>query len=558
MTAATVKAWSKSRTKEYTGPRKSPWDEQPRLPPAEPAQAESPIILPYDLFSKPLLPELKHDHLPRALRDYVFDQSEIIGSDPGILAIASLVTVSGAAHDGIKLQARRHDIGWKESARLWGAWIADPSSKKSPAASRGFAPARDIDYRLGKAAEGEREKYRIDKAIHKECENKFIKAKAKALMDRGAAGSAPPAPIEPPNRRLVADDTTIEALGLLARDNPRGLVMLHDELTGWFGAMDAYRSGGTGGKDRAAWLESFNGGSKRIDRIGRESILIPNWSISIMGGVQPSAMRALAAKLPEDGLLQRFMVVMAQERDDNGVDRLGDLAAEKRYAAMLETLMEGVPTPRDAPLRMSEDAIAVRETMETELKGVRRMSTLSPRVKAHLGKWDGLFVRLCLTYHLADAADRRIPPPPLVTGKTAHAVADFMREYLVGHMISFYTDLLDDGSHLEHARWIAGHILANELYVIENRTLTQNYARWRGLPDWTRAATMHALEDAGWLYPVVGENVGKRITRWEVNAHVFEIFHAQAAAERLRRTDQRDATMRMALARAIAKTSSRS
>ena len=43
--------------------------------------------------------------------------------------------------------------------------------------------------------------------------------------------------------------------------SPDGVLLHQDELSGWFGSMDKYSGRGGAAKDRAFWLESYNGGS---------------------------------------------------------------------------------------------------------------------------------------------------------------------------------------------------------------------------------------------------------------------------------------------------------
>lgn len=564
-TPAGFKAWSKPRTKVYKGPKESPWEEVARPSTernprdgrnrgsayAEAAPNGLAYAEPLDLFARPLLPKLKSEHLPRALRDYVFDQSELIGSDPGILAISALVSVAGASHDAWRVRMKKHDDGgFSERPCLWGAWIAGPGARKSPASSRATSVLRKIDHAWSETYVAALREFAIEQKVHKECESKYIKARAKAVMDRGAFSSPVEPPKAPQDRRLLADDATIESLALLLQENPRGIVMPFDELSGWFGSMDAYKSGGVTSLDRSRWLESYEGGPRRIDRVSRKGdpIMVPNWSLCVMGGIQPDSMRSIAAKLPEDGLLQRFMLTMAVDAVEDQ-DRPYNSAAKARYTSMITRLAnDAAPTTH---VILSDEARQEFLWLSREASAIARAAMISPRMKSHLGKIDGLFGRLCITYHLAESADRGIAPPPQVSGKTASTVADFMREYLAGHMRAFYDDLLADSRHRAHAVWIAGHILAHQLDSIENRRLLMNYRGWDALPDWTKDSALRMLVDAGWLYEIHGENPGRRVSRWEVNPAVHSRFAQYATREAERRRAETDEIRRTAFGRAL-------
>ena len=78
-----------------------------------------------------------------------------------------------------------------------------------------------------------------------------------------------------------------------------------EELAGFFGSFDRYAS--SKGKDRPFWLEAFDGGRKRIDRVKHPiPIIISYLSIAISGGLQPDLLYQVL-KGPADGLVARFL-----------------------------------------------------------------------------------------------------------------------------------------------------------------------------------------------------------------------------------------------------------
>lgn len=516
--------------------------EPPRLdtsvdPAPEPAREPRDRPAPADFFRRQVLPPLRPDHLPPGISDFVFDQSAIVGSDPGILAISALVTLAACIHDEIKIQPRRLDPSWTESARLWGAFVGDPSVKKTPAVKRAISHAKKLDAQLHEESSADLATYLLAEKVHKKVEAEYVKARS-APSGYVPDDAAPRPPAKPPVRRLVVEDTTVEALGVILADNPRGVLVLHDELSGWFGAMDAYRQGGNSGKDRAHWLEAYNGGPKRIDRLSRTPLLVPNWSVCVLGGIQPSAIRKIAAGMAEDGLMQRFMIVMASEQDGLGEDRVPDLDALQRYRDIMDHLFNTAPS--GTPVRLSPECIAIREDLESEMKQLRSFQLLPARFRAALGKWDGLFPRLVLLYHcIAAAQARRHPSEMPVSPDTCRRVRSFMREYLFGHALAFYADVLEDSDRMEHVKWIAGHILARELYELTSRDLQRAYPKWRSLPRWTQEEALRVLEDGGWLTPDA-KNLGKRTTRWTVTAEVHVRFAKLAEQESERRAALRE------------------
>ncbi len=69
----------------------------------------------------------------------------------------------------------------------------------------------------------------------------------------------------------IVNDVSVEKLGELLKENPRGLLMVRDELAGFLANLERkeYQS------DRAFYLTAFNGDDQfTYDRIERGTILI--------------------------------------------------------------------------------------------------------------------------------------------------------------------------------------------------------------------------------------------------------------------------------------------
>ena len=77
-------------------------------------------------------PVLTPDMLPDKIRDFVYDQSELLGCDPGAMAVTALAVCSSLISDAITIQPRRFDTTYRESARLWLMLIGLISNKKTP------------------------------------------------------------------------------------------------------------------------------------------------------------------------------------------------------------------------------------------------------------------------------------------------------------------------------------------------------------------------------------------------------------------------------------------
>jgi Protein of unknown function (DUF3987) len=231
---------------------------------------------PVDLWAKFDPPTLPRSLLPDVIERFAYDQGMTMGADMAGIAVGALVVCAAAIPDKIKLQVKRHNPGWLESARLWVALVGPVSAKKSPIMSSVVRPLRRIDSEMARRYSEERG--RLDKLPAEERKQ-----------------------TNPPKQtRLLLQDTTIEAAQEILKDSPDGMLCYQDELSGWFGSIDKYSGARGAAKDRAFWLEAFNGQSYSVNRIGRGAVFIENLSVSILGGIQPEPIRKLADENMDD------------------------------------------------------------------------------------------------------------------------------------------------------------------------------------------------------------------------------------------------------------------
>lgn len=346
------------------------------------AADKTPIV---DLFNRLSLPDFPVDLLPSVIREYATDQSELIGVDPAVIGVSSLAVAAACIDDRIEIQPKRYDTGWTESARLWIGIIGDPSAKKSPGIKKSLAPAFNVD------SEWRKESANLLAEWQEQCDS-TPKDETK--------------PEKPILKRLIVDDVTPEKLAqILSESEPRGILVNRDELSGWLTTMDAYH-GGAGGKDKAAWLEAYNGGPKAIDRVIRGSSFVENWSACVVGGIQPSVIHSYAKATNHDGMLQRFILVKAGQAR-LGADRPPDVAIRDNYRRLITELAKIQPSG-DA-IMLSDEAQEIRKVYEEKLHKAT-ISFGNAFLTAALGKWSGTYARLLLVYHVIDCCSDSVYP----------------------------------------------------------------------------------------------------------------------------------------------------
>jgi hypothetical protein len=490
-------------------------------------------------------PRLRRDHLPDALAGFVFDTAERMGVDPAAVALCAVVACASVASDAWAIQPKVHDDTWTEQARLWGAVVGDPSIRKTPILKACTRPIDDLE-------EAARKRHAEAMAAHR-----FAVGKLKA--DKVPAEQHPPAPRLD---RYLVEGTTIEALSEALRDDeeakqraPGGKVLIRqDELSEWTASFDAYKGGGRGSADRGAYLRLFNGGRFTVDRVGRGTFAIPNWSGCVLGGIQPEPIQRIARDATDDGLLQRFLYVVPAGETE-GQDRKPDDAALARYRALFPVLASLTPPSAFGArftVKLAADAQECRQAIEALAKAQAAMPDTSPRLKAALGKWSGLFPRLALTFHLVAIADAKArgeiaPFEGTLSGETARRAASFMRDVLFPHLLRA-EGLLFLTKQSGHARWLAGFILASEEARTKLRLTLRDAQRAYGAlraPEHRAelVAVLLSLEVVGWLRADPPDNPARQVSTWHVNPKLHATFAARAEAERERRRQGREAIL---------------
>ncbi|CAN7701385.1 DUF3987 domain-containing protein [Mesorhizobium sp. LjNodule214] len=470
---------------------------------------------PVDLWARYAHPPLPSGLLPSVIEEYARVQAEMMGVDAGGLAAAALAVCAAAIPDSIQLKVKRHD-DWMESPRIWVALIGSPSTKKSPLIANATAPLKKID----------RELYRA-----------YVEAKAEYdALDKEAKKTA----TAPKHVRLRLEDTTIEAAQEVLKDSPNGVLCLQDELSGWFGSMDKYSGNRGAAKDRAFWLQSFNGGNYTVNRIARGAVWIDNLSVSMLGGIQPEPMRKVAGDAVDDGLLQRlFPIVLGNA--SIGKDEPTPPVVEK-YAALVERL-HGLSKPLasssmvEVPLRFDKGAQVVRNDLEAKHHAMAACwEAVNKKLAAHIGKYDGLFARLCAIWHCIESTGSR--PASEVKEDTARRVAAFLHDFLFPHAIAFYADVLGLSERHDALLATAGWILAHQPSAVTVRSVRRGDSVMRAMDNHEAQSVLERLDAFGWLEPV--PTARRDSLQWTVRPAVHTLFAARATEEAERRRKVRE------------------
>lgn len=485
------------------------------------------------------VPLLSENLVPERLRRWITDIADRMQVPLEFIAAPVVVSLSSVIGRQIGIFPKRED-NWLVVPNLWGAVIARPGFFKSPAISEGMKP---LDY-LTKEAQFHFESGKVAVKAKEE----MLRAKIDGLKDtikkatrkgNGHDLGHLQADLETALReiesnvifekRFKTNDATVEKLACLLKENPKGMLVLRDELSGWLKSLQ--KSGREG--DREFYLEAWNGyGSFTVDRIGRGTLHVPALCLSIFGGLQPgkidSYLNQTSGGQGDDGLLQRFQILVYPDSPKKwrNVDRKPDQEAFEEAKNVFERVAQlRIKNPEASDhlpgLHFSKDAQEQfnewREKLETRL---RSGEPSAPAFESHLAKYRSLVPSLALIFHLVTNSKNKSIEVTDKVGLESLSLAIRWTSFLEAHARKVYEYILNPNLSAAHS--LAKKITSKS--VSDNDSVRSIYNN-----NWSRLDTservdlaISVLEEANWVQVETIRGGGRPTERIRINSAVFD------------------------------------
>jgi putative DNA primase/helicase len=492
----------------------------------EPAAIQSELP-PVEAFSVELL--------PASFLLHVRDVAERMQVPMDLPAIMTVLCLAGVVNRRAIIQPKAKDTGWQVVPNLWGGLIMPPGFMKSPVIAAATHPVSQIQavWRRENEEEleflaNEKEEYDLRCAGWRE---EFKKSAKKGSPAPERPGEEPQ---QPKRRRLIVIDATFESLHEIMNENPAGVLVTRDELTGWLAGLD--RPGRE--QERSFYLECWSGDTSfSVDRIGRGHIHVAACCLSMLGGIQPSRLRSYLADAlldgpGNDGLVQRFQLLVWPDFPSGWayVDRPPDPDSERQaYLIFFNLVTMSADTP--ARFRFSQDAQALFIEWLQGLEAKVRGSDIHPALISHLSKYRSLMPSLALLFELAERASSDgfdgsslAQSQNFVSLENARLAAAWC-DYLESHAYRIYSCVVSP--HMRAARELASKIRNRKVGAGGFFSCREVYVKgWSGLnsPEAVRHAA-EILQDAGWLRELPGDSGaagGRPSNRYQVNPKVWK------------------------------------
>jgi hypothetical protein len=469
------------------------------------------------------------DLLPASFTPLVMDVAERMQVPEDYPAVVMILCLAGAVNRRAMIQPKANDRSWLVVPNLWGGIVAPPGFMKSPVIQAVSRPMLQIQSKWLKDYDGALDTHHLEVEEY-EMRHAAWKENFKANFKRKKSAPERPVqeqPVKPNLRRLIINDGTFEAIHQVMSQNPAGIFVIRDELTGWWSQLD--RAGREG--ERAFCLQAWNGDtSHTIDRISRGTVHVEGCCMSMLGGIQPGRLRsylvdALKDGPANDGLIQRFQLLVwpDTESEFTYVDRPQHAQSERMVESVLGKLVD-LDATDPKRLQFAPDAQELFIDWYTRLQVRVRGDEFHPALASHLGKYAKLMPALALLFELAEWAAGN---GSLSTVSQEHArKAIAWCDYLETHASRVYSCVVSPQVHAarELAEKIRKRKLGDDKTFFSCRDV---YSKgWTALdsPESAQSA-IEFLQEAFWVRETClgnGPKGGRPSTRYRINPRVWE------------------------------------
>lgn len=422
-----------------------------------------PEEIPIDEIAKPVpgyvkLDSIEPSMMPKVVFKWAQDCADRLNVCPSYIFVPLIVSFSALVGRSVVVSPRRHAC-YYEVPNLWGMIIGRPSTKKTPSSLQGLVFIKDIAER--ERVKHEEERFTRQVALEKnksdaDCARKVIRNPKSSSADLNQAAMMLEKALEEeeklnaPMKRYLVSDVTHAKLTKILQENPKGVMVLHDELKGLLARL----SDKGGYDERTTYLESWSGkGSREIDRVTAESYYVKGLCLSVFGTMHPHVMEGLVKDASrgdrnnDDGLLNRFqLMVWPDSVPFKSLDELDRPVNEKlkgRLQKVAETLASlkpadfGCERDRDGEnmvkVRFSDQAYQwFRDWHDRFLREVKESEELGPLLESHFAKYESLVPSLALLFYLINWADKQVPHRGEIPAKYVQQAVRFT-QFLSSH-----------------------------------------------------------------------------------------------------------------------------
>jgi hypothetical protein len=302
--------------------------------------------------------------------------------------------------------------GGKTKPIIYSVIVAAAGSGKSPAIQIAFAPIQEADTNNFKAYSQRLKEY-----------------EAFEIAAKTASKNNKPTEIilQPILRQNIISKATIEAATAILSYNNRGCTVLADEAIGFLNRMGAYNSG----DEVEQWLEAWDGSPIMVQRIGRGTNRLDDYTCNIFGGIQREMLSAFSeGKLGKNGFYERFLYIYPEPELKKPLEvvYINNQLKQQYFNLMTEIIA------------FKDNEVKTEYTLDNEAKALYKAwydfksgyynSATEDRIKGIISKYQGYCIKVALIIQALNDGGNRVG---IITASTMEKAIRLM-EYFFGNL----------------------------------------------------------------------------------------------------------------------------
>jgi replicative DNA helicase len=437
--------------------------------------------------------------LPTWIVEHAIDVAEDLQVAVDLPATLGLGALAVAALGNAKVTYQRQR--WTQPLNLYCAIALPPSAGKSPAKAAMFAALEQLELRRMTAAAPARAKADTERSLLEKRRRNLEEKAAKATGEDARAAKHELFDLVDemfqmpriPSGRLLADDATTEALGVVLADAGGNIAVVSAEG----GIFDRIAGMYSDTANLDLYLEGWSGGRYSVDRIKREAIHINEANLCVITTVQPSVLDEIGARkqFAGRGLTARFLLCKPASNVGNR-NRLKQSEANETTRNNYDTqivnladLIAANPVTLEISGGASDLFAHWDQALETKLRPGADLE--------HLGEWIGKVranvLRIAALLHLADNQHN-----DTINADTMQRAIE-LGDYYTAHMQTIAAGWGSD-ERTAKAKKVLDWITRNGILQFSARDIMRNMRRiFTETAD--LAPAVQLLTECGWIRP---------------------------------------------------------
>lgn len=240
------------------------------------------------------------DVFPAQIQRLISEGAASMCCPPEQIAIPLLGVCAAAVGVTRRIEIKEN---YYEYPSFYCAVIAPPGSSKSPAMSLATGPVERHQRQL-------LEQFNLETAEYERKRKEFTITSARwssyqSAFMKGEVADPGPEPVYPHPPQLFqkyTTDITNQSLTELLQKNPRGVLVIKDELSAWIAT-----------RDRDLWLSAWSAKPIIVNRKNEVPITVPTPIVNLIGNLTPAAVKAMVKSATNsDGFIERLLVCVAE------------------------------------------------------------------------------------------------------------------------------------------------------------------------------------------------------------------------------------------------------